>query len=487
VKNNNKNKIDMKKLLIQSVSILFILCSLGCSSYRIGALPEKNKLPEKFDAGLEATNISELPWKDFFKDSILRSLIDTALKHNYDILISMQRIEIAEANVIARKAALFPSIDIAVSGSADRYGDYTMNGVGNFDTNLSQNIDPNQRIGRNPTPDYFVGARSSWEIDLWGKLKAQKKAAKARYLASQKANQLIQTNLIAKISILYYQLAALTSELEIVNRNIKLQEKALLIVEAQKEGGQSTELAVQQFKAQALKNNALAYHIRLDMIETENTLNYLLGRFPQPITLGESIITQKFPTELSAGVPSQLLLKRPDIQQAEFELAEARFNLKSARAAAFLNITPYTGYNSFNSNLLFVPESFVWGVLGGLTTPFFRKKEIKTNFMVHTAKQKEAFYVYEQSINNGFQEVSTHLKSIDYLKTMYDLHQEEFLILSNSTAIANDLYLSGYANYLEIINAQRGALDAEIALVETKKEMFHSMINLYRSLGGGWE
>ncbi len=480
----------MNKYLIISLYTLLILFSLGCSSYKISSLPESNNVPEKFDGGLESNHtISELPWNKFFTDSILRALIDTALQRNYDVLISMQRIEMAEAHLVARRGALLPSIDAVVTGSADRYGDYTMNGVGNFDTNLSQNISPNQRIDRNPTPDYFIGGRSSWEIDLWGKLRAQKKAAKVKYLASEKGKQLIITNLIAKISILYYQLLALQSELEIISRNILLQEKALTIVKAQKEGGEATELAVQQFKAQVLKTNALAYHIKQEIVVTENTLNYLLGRFPQSISLGKSIIKQEYPEELAAGIPSQMLLRRPDIQQAELELSEAKCNLHSARAAAFpsLTITPYVGYNSFNAQLLFAPESFVWGALGGLTAPLFRKKEIRTNIRINKAKQKEAFYHYEQSVVNGFQEVSTYLKSIDNLKNIHDLKEKEFLILDNSTSIANDLYFSGHANYLEIINAQRGALEAEMAIVETKKEMFHSMINLYRSLGGGWE
>lgn len=479
----------MKKRIIQSIYILVILLSLSCSSYQISSLPEKTKVPEKFDGGIDSSNISESSWNEFFKDSILRALIDTALQRNYDVLISMQRIDMAEAHLKARRGALLPSIEAVVSGSADRYGDYTMNGVGNFDTNLSQNINPNQRIDRNPTPDYFIGARSSWEIDLWGKLRSQKKAARMKYLATEKGKQLIITNLIAKVSILYYQILALNSELEIIRRNIVLQENALKIVEAQKEGGESTELAVQQFKAQVLRTNALAYHTKQEIIVAENTLNVLLGRFPQSITLGSPIIKQDYPEMLASGIPSQMLLKRPDIQQAELELSEAKLNLHAARAAALptLNITPYAGYNSFNAQLLFAPESFVWGALGGLTAPLFRKKEIRTNLMIHKAKQKEAFYLYEQAVIHAFQEVSTSLKSIDNLKNIYTLKEEEFAILNNSTSIANDLYFSGHANYLEIINAQRGALEAELSLVENKKEMFHSMINLYRSLGGGWE
>ena len=467
---------------------IIILFLTACSGLKTVTVAPPDKVPDTFAGVTDTTTVATLPIANFFADQYLIGLIDTAFKANPDVLSALQRIEIANANLRYNRIAILPSVTLNANAGLEKYGDYTMNGVGNYDTNLSPNINNDQRIP-NPTPDYFLGFRSSWEIDLWGKLRNRKRAAFNRFLASQSCYKMVTTSLTAQIATSYYQLLALDNELKVIRKNIDLQNNALEIVRIQKLGGRATELAVQQFLAQLKRTKGLEYQILQQITETENQLNFLTGKFSQQILRDTSINTLKLPRVLKAGIPSQILLNRPDIQEAEFELRAMNADIKAVHAAFFpsLTLSPYVGFNAFSTSLLFNSGSFAYGILGGLTAPVFNRKMIKADYQRIVAQGQQALYGYQKTVLASYQEVLNSLKSIENYSQVYTNKQQEVEALNNAVAVANDLYLVGRANYLEVITAQRNVLDAELELANTKKNIFIGAINLYRSVGGGWK
>lgn len=470
-----------KSILISAVLIILLA---ACAPMNEVALPEEMKLPDHFvNAADTAANLPTL--EDLFADNKLRSLIDTALAGNYDLKAALQRIEIARANTRIADAARFPEISAVAGAAVDRFGDYTLNGVGNFDTNLSPNIDKDQRIP-NPTGDFFLGLRSSWEIDIWGKLKDRKRSAYAQFLASQKGRQWLETQMVSEVARLYFELMSLDNQSKIISKNIELQKGGLEIVEAQMAGGRATALAVRQFKAQVLHTQGTAISIRQSIIETENELNRLIGRFPSNIDRDTSLLAKNVAVNINAGIPSTVLLKRPDIQEAELELLAAKADISAARKAFLpsLSLNPYIGFNAFKAPLLFSGGSLAVGAASSLAAPILNRGSIIGGFKIANAAQVNAFYNYQQTILDGFHEVVNNLNAIENLQKAYELKMAEVETLTQAVATANDLYLAGYASYLEVIMAQGSVLQAEIEQISIKKEIFNATINLYRSLGG---
>ena len=430
-----------------------------------------------------------LPWRQFFQDAALVGLIDTALRQNLDLRVAMQRVEVARAELLERRGALFPTVTATGSAGADHYGKYTMTGVGNFDTNLSQNIEGRQRVPTSLTPDFFAGLRSSWEIDLWGKLRSRRKAAYNRLLASEQGRNLVITNVVAEVARSYYELLKLDNQLAVLRRNIALQRKALELTRIQKEAGRATELAVQQFEAQSLRTESLAFETSQRITETENSLNQLLGRYPRPIGRGPALPQQALPARLGAGVPATALLHRPDVRQAELELQATHADISAARAAFLpsLTLTPYVGFNSFTSSLLFSPSSVVYGALAGLSGPILNRAVVRADYRRAVAGNLESYYDYQKTLQTGFVEVVNGLKGLDNFRAAATLRQREVDVLTLGVSTANDLYLAGYASYLEVITAQRSVLEAELNLAEARQAQLLQSVNLYRALGGGWD
>ncbi|WPV65557.1 efflux RND transporter permease subunit [Chitinophaga sp. LS1] len=454
------------------------------------AIPAEHEVPAGLVTNVSAktkdtTATTPLTYQQFFADPYLRQLLDTALHNNTDIQLALQRVEMTKAQLLVASKAWLPAVNAAVDAGVERYGDYTMNGVGNYDTNLSQNIDNNQKIP-NPTPNYFIGLKSAWEIDLWGKLKNGKKAAQQRMLASEQGKRLVTTQLIANVAGMYYQLLALDNERTVLQRNIALQQSALSTVRIQQEAGRATLLAVQQFHAQLLNTQSLMMGIQQQTTRLENQLNALLGRFPQAIPRDTSLLTAPLPPYASAGMPATLLSHRPDIQQAALELGAAKADVAAAKAAFLpsLNINPYVGFNSFRANLLFNTGSVAYGLLGGVTAPIFNKKQLAAQYQVNSATALSAFYNYRQRVIDGYQEVMTALSQLHNGQEAFRLKEAEVTMLKDGVSTANDLYMTGYANYLEVITAQKSVLEAELALANNRKELFLGTIELYRALGG---
>lgn len=429
-----------------------------------------------------------VPWRDYFKDSKLVSLIDTAFHSNLDMQIANQRVFAAQANLSASKNALLPQLRAAGWVGVTQYGKYTQEAVGNFDTNLSSNITSDQKIP-DPVTDYYVGAVASWETGLWGKLRNRKRAQYNRFLASTQGRQLVITRLVADVAARYYELLALDNELDIIRRFVRLQERAVEVIHIQKQSGRITELGVKQFEAQLYRFQALEVVKRQEIIATENALNTLLGRYPQPIQRSDTLDLNNLPVMVSSGVPSQLLINRPDIRQAESAFIGSDYELKSARAAYFpsILITADAGMNAFRSSQWFkAPESFAYNVLGGISAPLVNRYQITVAYRNAYASRNQAFLEYQRTVLTGVEEVSTELNRVANYRKVSQLKALERQTLVDAVDISNDLFLTGYANYMEVLIARGNRLETELQLTETYRQQYLAAINLYRALGGGW-
>ena len=465
-------------------TLIFAACGMPKKTSTL-SLPE---LPNQYLGKTDSINIGQTARTIFFPDKNLQALIDTAIRNNPDLQIALQKMAMARANRLLANGSTKPTVDAVLSAGFDKFGDYTMNGVGNYDMNLSPNINKDQQVPVR-MPDLYLGLKTSWEADVWGKLSEKKKAAYLRYLASEKGRQWAMTQLVAEVAALYYELLSLDKEQEIIVKNIQLQENELEIVKAQKEAGRATELAVQQFNAQLLSTKSKSFVVKQQIVETENALKALSGKFELNLKRGSTIGDLNLPTTIAAGIPSSLLLQRPDIQEMELLLKANGADLEATRKAFLpsVNINAYMALNSFNPSYWINPASLAYGVLGGLVTPLLSRNQLKANYDLATAAELEAFQQYRKTLINAYQEVLTPLNGIAHYKEVYTLKQAETVSLQKAVTTARELYITGYASYLEVVSAQRGVLDAELESVTNKKITFIHLIHLYRALGGGWQ
>ena len=481
-----KHSIKYGFIFVFSITLFFASCIKPPA-----VTQTKRALPNQFEgyASADTSSAANIRWQQFFTDTALIRLIEKALTHNPDFKTAAQRIEINRAQLMTARAALLPSVQGGLTFGADRFGRYTMNGVGNFDTNLSPDISKDQLIPEAPYTEMFLGFRSVWEIDIWKKLSNRRKAAAARLMAVQEERKLLQTLLVAEVAQLYYTLLALDYELVVLQRNIVLQQNELDLMKVQKEAGRATELAIKQFAAQVLRTQSLEYEIKQQIVVAENQLNFLTGAFPGTVARSSYTEQLKLPAALTAGVPANLLLRRPDILLADWQLQAAGADVQAARAAFLpqLTITPYIGLSAFNPRLLFSPESIAAGALSGLMAPVFMQKQIEAGYKIATAQNQIAYNEYEKVVLRAVQEVMTDLKAIENLRKSAQLKEQETNELKEGLKVAGDLYNSGFATYLEIITAQRNVLDAELQQIILMNQMMQAAVDLYRSLGGGWE
>ena len=477
------NRIAKYKNIGILAIIVLILASCGAPDV---ALREANtKVPEGFTKkAQDSINSALIDWKEFFTDPYLNNLIEVALANNQELNITLQELQIAKNEVRARKGEYLPFVGLQGSAELEKSGKYTRNGA------VEENLDIKEGTAMpDPLPNYMIGAYANWELDIWGKLRSAKKAAVMRYLSTVEGRNFMITNLIAEVSNSYYELLALDNQLEILKRNIEIQSNALRIVKLQKQSARVTELAVQKFEAEVFKTRSIQFEIQQKVTETENKINFLLGRYPQPIERDFEAFANLIPDTLQAGLPSQLLQNRPDVKQAELDLAAAKLDVKVARARFYpsLGISAGVGFSSFNAKyLLNTPESLLYSIAGDIAAPLINRNAIKAAYSSANSKQLQAVYNYERSILNAYIEVSNQLSKIDNLEKSYGLKEQEVAALTKSIKISNDLFTSARADYMEVLLTQRDALESKFELVETKKEQMSALVNMYQALGGGW-
>src|SRR5690606_28290317 len=478
-----KRDIKKKKMTSQVATVIMLTMSLivSCSVPKQLEKVTHAELPAQFkqDDSLTAVNtdttsIAYQSWKDVFTDPYLKELIDSALVYNYDLQQAVQRIEIAQASFKQRKAALLPSLDLAAEAGLRKYGFYTEEGIGNYDSNFSENLKDDEKIPEPAIPDYFVGVRASWELDLWGKLRAQKNAAFNSLLAENEARRLVETELVTNIASAYYELLSLDAKIKVFDNNIVLNEQALEITELQKDAGRATQLGVQQFKAFLANSRAERERTRQEITLLEHHINYLTGRFNTEVQRTETGFGDRpLFDKLDVGAPFQMLALRPDIREASFQLIGAEQDVRFAKAAFLPSIvlSPYIGLQTFSFNkLVNIDKSLTYGLAGGLTAPIFNQRQLKSQYETYKAMYGLSFLEYEKRVLNAYNEVSNAVKTQDHIEQRQQYVKEEVEALKGAVAAANELFIAGRVSYLEIITAQKHAVAAELDEVEVQKE-----------------
>ncbi|OON67757.1 TolC family protein [Hymenobacter sp. CRA2] len=458
----------------------------ACKTPQLVQKQENRTVPVAYTGSAQdsTNNLGRVRWKEFFTDPNLVALIDTALVRNQELNITRQEIEIAQQEIRARKGEYLPSVGLGVQAAADRVGRYTLQGA------TEEAVDIRERRTPDPLTNFQVGAFASWEVDIWHKLRNARQAAVKRYLASVEGRNFTTTNLIAEIANSYYELLALDNQLAIVRQNIDIQTNALRAVRLQKDAARVTELAVKRFEAQVQNTTARRYQIQQRITETENRINFLVGRYPQPVVRDDQAFNNLVPKAVQTGVPAQLLQNRPDIRQAEQNLAAAKLDVTVARANFYprLSIDAGVGFQAFRPDLLVnAPQSMLFSLAGNLVAPLINKNGIKALYYSANARQTQAVFDYERTILNAYVEVANQLANISNLQNSYDAKAREVEALNQSVSISTNLFNYARADYTEVLFTQRDALESKFDLIETKMQQLNATVNVYRALGGGWQ
>ncbi|MGB7395602.1 MAG: efflux transporter outer membrane subunit [Pricia sp.] len=419
----------------------------------------------------DTLSIANLPWKEMFTDPILQGYIEEGLANNIDIRIAIQQIARSDAFFKQGKAGFYPTLQ----GNAQ----YTR-----------QEISANSQFGAqfSSLDIYQLSSNLSWEADIWGKIRSQKRAFNATYLQSVAAHQAVKTELISRIAIAYYSLLSLDEQIRITSETVETRENALKTTKALKEAGNVTAVAVKQTEAQLYFAEGLLVDLNREARLQENTLSILLGKEPVDIARGD-LAAQNIEAVMRLGVPMQLLRNRPDVIAAEYSLVNA-FELTNVARANFypsLTLSATGGLQSLDFSELFDSTSLFATLIGGLTQPIFNGRRIRTQYEVSQADQEQARLDFRQAILTATKEVSDAFYTYEAAIEKIEIKQKEFEAYDIATDYSEELLDNGLANYLEVLNARENALNSSLSVIDARFNQLSSMVELYRAVGGGWK
>lgn len=485
----------MKQLIGRHTWFILIFSGLLATSCKVGkdyVRPELN-LPETYrqtDSLADTVNIGEIPWRDFFTDSTLLTLIDTAIANNYDMRTALKNIEIANQSLRQARAAFLPEVSTQLAGvekqwrSRDYYSSPSSNWYG--------------QEGKGEAPEvlyvnqsqYFSELNVSWELDVWGKMRRQKESALAEYLQTYEARKAVQTALVAAIADGYYNLLMLDEQMEVAKRNLQLNDSTLQIVKLQRDAGEVTALAVQQTESQMLVAASLIPQLEQEIALQENTLMALTGRMPGDVRRSSKLDDFDAENELAAGVPLSMVANRPDVREAELALRSANAQAGVAQAYRYptLTISASGGLNAMlPQNWFNIPGALFGGIIGGVTQPIFSGRRLKTQHEIAKLERDKAELNFQQVVLDAVNEVTNSLVMIEKLEEQHQIAEKRVATSRLGVKNANLLFRSGYATYLEVITAQSNALNSELDLVAIKQQQLNAKVALYKALGGGWK
>ncbi len=474
----------VKRIPIALLLMAMLMLIAGCKFLKVAPRKANQATPDRYSDVQDSTNSAQVQWREFFTDPNLIELIETAFQNNQELNIVKQEIEIARNEVRARKGEYLPFAGVGAGAAVDKVGRYTFQGA----TEANTEIAPGKAMP-DPLTNVMGGIYATWELDIWHKLRNAKQAAFNRYMASIEGKNFLVTQLVAEVAKQYYELLALDNQLEIVKQNIEIQNNALKIVQLQKLASRVTELAVKRFEAQVLHTKSLQFGIQQQIIEAENRINFLVGRYPQPVVRSPQDFPAMVPQQMFAGLPAQLLENRPDIRQAELMLTASNLDVQVAKAQFYprLGISAGIGLSAFNpAYLIKTPESMLFSLAGDLVAPLINRNALKAAYFSANARQVQAVYEYERTLLNGYIEVANQLSNIDNLEKTYALKAQEVQALTQSVTISGELFNSARADYMEVLLTQRDAVQARFELIDTKKQQMNAVVNIYQALGGGW-
>ncbi len=390
----------------------------------------------------------------------------------------MQEILVANSDVLSRSGDYLPSVGVQAGAGIERVGEYTSQGQSDEMADVPANLQ-----------DYTIGLYATWEVDIWRRLRNLRDAALYRYLASVEGRNFMVTRIVAEIASAYYELIALDLQFEVLSGNVELQENSLEIVRLQQQAARVTQLAVTRFEAQLRGFQSRQYEVRQQIVETENRINFLAGRFPQPVERDSANFLDLVPPGVEAGLPTQLLENRPDVRRAELLMEAAALDVKAARARFYpaLSLDAGVGYHSYDITQLFnTPGSLIYSLFANLAAPLLNRRGITGEYFGANATQMQAVLTYEQSILRAYVDVVNRLAMVENIARSYELKKLEVEQLTEAIEISNLLFNSARADYLEVLTTRRDSLEAQVELIEIKLRQMTTSIQLYQALGGGW-
>ncbi|AMQ00893.1 RND transporter [Pedobacter cryoconitis] len=462
--------------------IYFLALPLALSACKTGKdyVRPQTALPGQFNTTTAATgtSIANIAYKDFFTEPALKQLIDSAVLRNFDLAFAIKNIESARISLKQTNASFFPDLTLQVNAATNRSSDNSINGKSAAMFAGSKHIE-----------DYNVSLGLSWEADIWGKIGRQKEAALDTYLQTGAAARAVQTQVVANVAQGFFNLLMLDAQLEIAHHNVILNDSTLMVISLQKEAGQVNSLAVQQAEAQRLSAALLVPRLEQTIAIQENALRTLAGAFPSKVERKVSLTAFTVPEHLTTGIPADILAIRPDVKAAELGVmaANARVGATQANMYPSLNITASGGINAFKaSNWFNIPGSLFGTVAGGLTQPIFQRRQLKTQFELAKVEKDKAVIEFKRAVLNAVTEVTDAMVKLEKLKKQRELEESRVQTLKQAIKNADMLFKNGMANYLEIITAQSNVLQSELNLMDIERQQLSAMVDLYRSLGGGW-
>ena len=444
--------------------LLWAVCLMtGCSIYKPYSRPEVQTegLYRDLEETKDTASIATLGWRNLFSDKNLQALIDKGLERNTDLRVAHTRVKAAEAVLMNARLSYLPSVVLAPDGS--------ISGT----------------EGAKAIKTYNLAASASWEIDLFGKVTNAKREALAALEGSRAYRQAVETQLIATIANRYYMLLMLDRQLIISEQTLITWKETEHSIEALKRAGKSNDAAVLQAKANRLALEASVVSIRKSIRETENVLSALLADTSHDIMRG-ALQKQQFPDTLSAGLPVQLLANRPDVRQAEWNLAQAYYATNAARSAFYpsLTLSGSIGWTNNVGGVVVNPGSWLFSAVGSLMQPLFNKGTNIANLRQAKARQEEALLLFQQSLLDAGKEVNNALTRWQSARIRMDYVNQQIMTLQEAVRKTELLMQHTSTNYLEVLTARQRLLEAELTQAQDKFEEIQGVIDLYHAVGG---
>jgi len=478
----------MKRHALIPVSLALAIALAGCKfgpNYKRPAVntPATYRGAQAPDIDTAATSsLGDQKWVEVFHDPVLQDLLREALANNYDVRIAAQRVLEQQAQVSVTRAAQFPTLNAGGSYNALRLPGGLLGGSNNNNNSNSNN---------DATTSYAGGltASAAWNLDFWGQYRRQTEAARAQLLATQWGSRAARTQVIQDVVTNYLQLRALDEQLDITRKTIATRQESLKLTQTLEQGGSTTLADVRQAEELLYTAQANVPSLEQQIEQQENALSLLLGRNPSTVIRGQKITEQPHPQAVPAGIPSALLERRPDILQAEATLVAANAQIGVARAAYFpqISLSGQGGTNSSQLKSLFDSKNVYMYASGSISQPIFDGGKIRANYRLAKATQQEMVLSYQKTIASALRDVSNAL--VAYRKTTEYREQQDHEVAATADAVrlARLRYQGGSTSYLEVLTNDATLYTAQLTLVNAQQQEALSLVQLYSSLGGGWE
>lgn len=463
---------------------IVLLAASGCRIPNLCGPEAGPVMPGDFRGASSPENSARIGIDEFFNDPTLSQLLYEGLANNQELKIRNQEIQIASNEILARRGAYLPFVGVGARGGLERTSKFTPLGAAE-----DQLTAPGGRRFNDPLTNTRLSADLVWHVDIWKQFRNAQAAAVQRYCEAVEARNYLITRLVAEIAENYYELAALDKRLVFLDQTIEIQQQSLEVARAQKEAARGTELGVQRFLAEVRKNESQRLIVRQQIVEAENTINFLTGRYPQSVERRSWDFIKLDSQVLNVGVPAELLQNRRDILAAEREVAASGLDVLVAKANFYpkLDITASVGFEAFNPRYLFDPGAFIAGTAGELVAPLINKKAIQAEYMNANARQLQAIYDYQRTVLNAFTEVVNRVSKVENYRRSVAIKLEQVKALEASVDVATSLFQGARPEieYMDVLFAQRDLLEARTVLIETKQQQLSAIVNAYQALGGG--